>query len=74
MYRKNIKSQNVEDLKQSLQEAEIIRSCTKLALMNPSLDPDRRGYYQIAFMRLNAEIRNLRTRIGTVRKKTHSPA
>ena len=39
MYKKTAKSKNVEDLKSSLQEAEIIRSCTRIALMNPSLGP-----------------------------------
>lgn len=72
MYKKSIKSKNIEDLKYSLQEAEIIRSCAKLALRDPSLDPDSKGDYEIAVMRLNAEIRNLKTRIDTVRKKTHS--
>ena len=71
MHKKSIKSKNVEDLQHSLEEAEIIKSCTSWALRNPSLDPDQRGDYEIAFTRLNAEIRNLKARIDTIRKKNH---
>ncbi|HVO65712.1 MAG TPA: hypothetical protein VMT12_04430 [Syntrophales bacterium] len=70
MYKKSIKSKNIEDLKRSLQEAEVIRNCASWALRNPSLDPDQRSDYEIAFMRLNTEIRDLKTRIDTVRKNT----
>jgi len=71
MNNKSIKSKNMEDLKQSLQEAEIIKSCTSWALRNPYLDPDQRSDYEIAFARLNTEIRNLKIRINTIRKKNH---
>jgi hypothetical protein len=63
----------VEDLKRYLQECEIIRSCTRLALSNPSLDPELRDEYEIACMRLNAEIRDLKMRMNNVPKKKHSP-
>ncbi|HET6461056.1 MAG TPA: hypothetical protein VFG29_09750 [Syntrophales bacterium] len=73
MYKKIAKSNNVEDLKNSLQEAEIIRSCTRIALKNPSLDPESRGEYEIACMRLNAQIRELKMRMDNIQRKTHSP-
>ena len=72
MCRKTAKSKNVEDLENSLHEAEIIRSCTRIALKNPSLDTERRGEYEMACMRLNAEIRELKMRMDSVRKRTHS--
>jgi hypothetical protein len=73
MSKKMAKSKNVEDLKNSLQEAEIIRSCARIALKNPSLDPELRGEYEIACMRLNAEIRELKMRMDNVQRRTHSP-
>ena len=73
MYKKIAKSKNMEDLKNSLEEAEIIRSCTRLALKNPSLGPERRYEYEIACMRLNAEIRELKMRMNSVQKVTQSP-
>jgi hypothetical protein len=71
MSKKRAKSRNVEDLRSCLQEAEIIRSCTRIALMNPSLDPELRDEYEIACMRLNAEIRDLKTRMDNVQRRTH---
>ena len=73
MYKKTAKSRNVEDLKSSLEEAEIIRTCARIALMNPALDPELRGEYEIACMRLNAEIRDLKMRMDNVQKRAHSP-
>lgn len=73
MYKKTAKSKNVEDLKNSLQEAEIIRSCTRIALKDPSLDPELRGEYEIACMRLNAEIRELKMRMDSAQKRAQSP-
>ena len=72
MYKKTAKSKNVEDLKNSLQEAEIIRTCARIALMNPALDPELRGEYEIACMRLNAEIRDLKTRTDNVQRRAQS--
>ena len=72
MYKKTAKSRNVEELKNSLQEAEIIRTCARIALMNPALDPELRGEYEIACMRLNAEIRDLKMRMDNVQKRTQS--
>ena len=73
MYKKTAKSRNVEELKNSLQEAEIIRTCARIALMNPALDPELRGEYEIACMRLNAEIRDLKMRMDNVQKRAQSP-
>ena len=73
MYKKIAKSKNVEDLRKSIEEAEIIRSCARIALKNPSLDPELRGEYEIACMRLNAEIRELKMRMDNVQGRTHSP-
>ena len=72
MYKKTAKSRNVEELKNSLQEAEIIRTCARIALMNPALDPELRGEYEIACMRLNAEIRDLKMRMDNVQKIAQS--
>ena len=66
-------SNNMEDLKNSLQEAETIRSCARIALKNPSLDPELRGEYEIACMRLNGEIRELKLRMDDVQRRAHSP-
>lgn len=73
MYRKIAKSINAEDLKHYLEECEIIKSCTQLALRNPSLDPELRDEYEIACIRLNAEIRDLKMRMNVVQKGRHSP-
>jgi len=70
MYKKK-KSKSVEDLKHYLQEAEIVRNCTRVALKDPGLEPERRGEYEIVCMRLNAEIRDLKTRLKEVRKGTY---
>ncbi|HUH66765.1 MAG TPA: hypothetical protein VLZ07_10070 [Syntrophales bacterium] len=67
MYKKK-KPKSVEDLKHYLQEAEIVRNCTRVALKDPSLEPERRSEYEIACMRLNAEIRDLKTRLKDVRR------
>ncbi|MGZ6275491.1 MAG: hypothetical protein ACXWMI_05195 [Syntrophales bacterium] len=73
MYKKIVKSTNLEDLRKSLEEAQIIRSYTRIALKNPSLDLELSGEYKIACMRLNAEIRELRMRMNNVQKGAHSP-
>ena len=73
MYKKRAKSKNVEDVRKSLEEAEIIRTCARIALMNPALDPELRGEYEIACMRLNAEIRELRIRMNNEQRRVHSP-
>ena len=73
MYKKKAKFKYVEDVRKSLEEAEIIRSCARIALMNPSLDPELKGEYEIACTRLNAEIRDLKMRMNNVRRRTHSP-
>ncbi len=69
MRKKTAKSNNLEDLKSSLQEAEIIRTCTRIALQNPSLDSETRDEYEIAFMSLNAQIRELKTRMDDVQRR-----
>jgi hypothetical protein len=73
MYKKKAKFKDVDDVRKSLEEAEIIRTCARIALMNPSLDPEQRGEYEIACVRLNAEIRDLKMRMDDVRKRTYSP-
>lgn len=72
MYKKKAKFKDVKDVRKSLEEAEIIRSCARIALMNPSLDPELRGEYEIACMRLNAEIRDLKIKMDNVRKRAQS--
>ena len=72
MYEKKAKSKNVEDVRKSLEEAEIIRTCARIALMNPALDPELRGEYEIACMRLNAEIRDLKMRMDNIQKRPQS--
>jgi len=62
------KSQNITHLRRSLEEAEIMRCGMKLVLMNPSLDSMRKGEYEKAFIKLNDEIKNLKTMMGYVRK------
>ncbi len=69
MRKKIAKADNVEDLKNSLQEAEIIRTCARIALQNPSLDPEMRDEYEIACMSLNAQIRELKTRMDDVQRR-----
>lgn len=73
MYKKKAKFKNDDDVRKSLEEAKIIRTCARIALMNPSLDPELRDEYEIACMRLNAEIRELKVRMDDVRKRTYSP-
>ncbi|HYA15377.1 MAG TPA: hypothetical protein VEF33_13665 [Syntrophales bacterium] len=63
------KLESIESLKSSLEEAEIIRSGMKMVLMNPSLNPERKGEYEKAFSKLNDEIRDLKTMMGYVRKR-----
>jgi len=72
MYKKTAKSKNAEDVRKSLEEAEIIRTCARIALMNPALDPELRGEYEIACMRLNAEIRDLKMRMDNIQKRPQS--
>lgn len=69
---KSKKLDNIVHLKRSLEEAEIIKSCMKLVLMNPSLDSMHKGEYEKAFTKLNDEIRDLKMMMGYVRKKTPS--
>ncbi len=73
MRKKIAKADNVEDLKNSLQEAEIIRTCARIALQNPSLDPEMRDEYEIACMNLNAQIRELKMRMDNAQRRMHSP-
>jgi hypothetical protein len=60
------------DLKRSLEEAEILRSGVKLALMDPLLDSIRKGEYEEAFAKLSDEIRVMKMMILNVRTRTHS--
>ena len=73
MYTRRTKSKNVEDVRKSLEEAEIIRTCARIALKNPSLDPELKREYEMACMRLNADIRELRIRMNNEQKGMHSP-
>jgi hypothetical protein len=66
------KLENIADLKRSLEEAEILRSGMKLALMNPLLDSMCKGEYEKAFTKLNNEIRDLKMMMVNVRKRTYS--
>ena len=72
MYKKKAKFKNDGRCKKSLEEAKIIRTCARIALMNPSLDPELRDEYEIACMRLNAEIRELKMRMDNVQRE-HTP-
>ena len=74
MSKKTAKSKSVEDVRKSLEEAEIIRTCARIALMNPALDSELRGEYEIACMRLNAEIRDLKMRMDNAQKRAQSSA
>lgn len=65
---------NIEHLKRSLEEAEIIKTGMKLVLMNPSLNSECKGKYEIAFSKLRDEIRELKIVMEAVRNETHSPA
>jgi hypothetical protein len=60
------------DMKRSLEEAEILRSGMKLVLMDPLLDSVRRDEYEKTFAKLSSEIRDLKTMMVNVRKRTHS--
>ena len=64
---------NMENLKRSLEEAEIIKTGMQLILMNPSLNSERKGKYEKAFSKLSDEIRELKIMMGSVRNGTYSP-
>ncbi len=51
---------NMEYLKRSLEEAEIVKTGIKLVLMDPSLNSECKGKYEKAFSKLNDEIRSMR--------------
>jgi hypothetical protein len=53
----------MEHLKRSLEEAEMIKTGMKLVLMNPSLNSDSKGEYEKAFSKLNDEIRELKIKM-----------
>jgi hypothetical protein len=61
----------MEQLKRSLEEAEIIRTGMKLVLMNPSLNSECKGEYEKAFSKLNDDIRELKIMMDHERKITH---
>jgi hypothetical protein len=63
---------NIEHLKRSLEEAEIIKTGMKLVLMNPSLNSECKGKYEIAFLKLRDEIRELKMMMNAVRNGTYS--
>jgi hypothetical protein len=65
---------NLEHLKRSLEEAEIMITGMKLVLMNPSLNSERKGKYEKAFSKLNDEIRAMRIMMNHVRNGQHSQA
>jgi len=65
---------NIENLRRSLEEAEIIKTGMKLILMNPSLDSEHKGKYEKAFSRLSDQIRELKMMMDSVRNGIHSPA
>lgn len=62
----------MERLKRSLEEAEIIKTGMKLVLMNPSLNSESKNDYERAFSKLNAEIRELKMKMDCAQKITHS--
>ena len=65
---------NIENLKRSLEEAEIMKTGMKLVLMNPSLNSERKGKYEKAFSKLRDQIEELKMMMEYVRNGTHSPA
>jgi hypothetical protein len=65
---------NIEHLKRSLEEAEMIKTGMKLVLMNPFLDSECKGKYETAFSKLRDEIRALKIMMDAVRNETHSRA
>ena len=65
-------SKNIEHLKRSLEEAQIIITGMKLVLMNPSLNSKRKGEYEKAFSKLNDEIRELKIKMACAEKIMHS--
>jgi hypothetical protein len=62
---------NIEHLKRSLEEAEIIKTGMKLVLMNPSLNSECKGRYEMAFSKLIDEIRGLKMMMNAVRNGTY---
>ena len=62
----------MERLKRSLEEAEIIKTGMKLVLMNPSLNSESKNDYERAFSKLNDEIRELKMKMDCAQKITHS--
>ena len=62
----------MERLKRSIEEAEIIKTGMKLVLMNPSLNSESKDDYERAFSKLNDEIRALKMRMDCAQKITHS--
>ena len=64
--------EEMEHLKRSLEEAEIIKTGIKLVLMNPSLNSDRKDGYEKAFSKLNDEIRDLKIKMDCAQKTTPS--
>jgi hypothetical protein len=58
--------ENVPQLKRFLEEAEILRSGMRLALMNPFLDSEHRVEYKEVFLKLNDKIRELKTMVNGV--------
>ena len=65
---------NIEHLKCSLEEAEIIKTGMKLVLMNPSLNSERQSKYKKAFSKLNDEISSMRIMMNHARNGQHAPA
>jgi len=63
---------DIQHLKCLLEEAEIIQTGMKLVLMNPSLNSERKGMYEKAFLKLNDEIRAMRIRMNHVRNGQYS--
>ncbi|HVO65670.1 MAG TPA: hypothetical protein VMT12_04220 [Syntrophales bacterium] len=60
----------IEYLKHSLEEAEIIKTGMKLVLMNPSLNSDCKDEYEKAFLKLNDKIRELKIKMDCAQKTT----
>ena len=63
---------DMEHLKRSLEEAEIIKTGMKVVLMNPSLNSDCKDEYEKAFSKLNDKIRDLKIKMDCAQKATFS--
>jgi hypothetical protein len=61
-----------ENVKRSLEEAEIMQTGMKLVLMNPAINSRLKSEYETAFSKLDDEIKELKMMMDGLRKGTHS--